>query len=219
MQSVVPRASALATFLALAITTFAQGDTEDVVYLHNGSIIRGQITLLKPGESVTLQTRDGNVFVWDMGEVSEVKQEAAFEAGGDIDIDPAPAPAVRADPNSIDLSDLGIVEARGMLLAAHASLASSLSKRNTATTVQWVGYAAWAVGGIIVASADQSSPSGDDATTTGGLVALGGLVTLLVGAVQEANAMNEIVKLKETLDTRLFGIAKPPEEKPRRRYD
>ncbi|MBT3270745.1 hypothetical protein HN371_26625 [Candidatus Poribacteria bacterium] len=209
----VRAALAVGACLLLASAALAQGDTEDVVYLRNGSIIRGRIALLKPGESVTLQTRDGNVFVWSMDEIREVKQEPAFQAEG-----VAPAPLAGVDPSSIGLADLGVTEARGMLLAAHESLARGLSRRHRATRVQWVGVAGWLTGGIIVASADSFSARDDPTVTTGSLIALAGVITMAIGAVQETNAMDDIVKLKDTLDARLFGIAKPvEEEKPPRR--
>ena len=47
---------------------FAQGNMQDVVYLKNGSIIRGEIIEMVSGETVKIMTVDGSVFVWDMEE-------------------------------------------------------------------------------------------------------------------------------------------------------
>lgn len=52
-----------------------QKEKEDVVYLKNGSIIRGQVIEMKPNESIKIQTRDGSVFVYSMNEVLKMDKE------------------------------------------------------------------------------------------------------------------------------------------------
>ena len=52
---------------------------EDVVYLKNGSIIKGVIVEQIPGESVKLETRDGNVFVFTMLEIAKITREQLGE--------------------------------------------------------------------------------------------------------------------------------------------
>ena len=42
---------------------FSQISLQDVVYLRNGSIIRGDIIEMVPGETVKIMTTDGSVFV------------------------------------------------------------------------------------------------------------------------------------------------------------
>ncbi len=76
--------SAVITGIALCIlfmaTAFchAQADKmEDVVYLKNGSIIRGMILEQIPGESLKIETRDGSVFVFPMDEISRIVKEKA----------------------------------------------------------------------------------------------------------------------------------------------
>lgn len=65
-----------------ASTLPAQQPMEDVVYLENGSVIRGTILEQTPGESLRIETRDGNIFVFDMEEVERITREAAVEIGG-----------------------------------------------------------------------------------------------------------------------------------------
>jgi len=65
-----------------ASTLPAQQPMEDVVYLENGSVIRGTILEQTPGESLRIETRDGNTFVFDMEEVERITREAAVEIGG-----------------------------------------------------------------------------------------------------------------------------------------
>lgn len=51
------------------------GDTEDVVYLKNGSIIRGVIIEQVPGVSLKIKTKDGSVFFYKMEEVDKITKE------------------------------------------------------------------------------------------------------------------------------------------------
>lgn len=48
---------------------------EDVVHLKNGSVIRGVIVEQVPGTSLKIETRDGNIFVYQMGEVEKMTKE------------------------------------------------------------------------------------------------------------------------------------------------
>ncbi len=53
----------------------AQEPMQDVVYLKNGSIIRGQIIELVPNISIKIQTSDGSIFVYEMEEVLKIVKE------------------------------------------------------------------------------------------------------------------------------------------------
>lgn len=62
--------------LILTSTTLAQDDGyQDVVYLKNGSIIRGMITEQVPGKSVKIKTADGNVFVFSFEEIDKITKD------------------------------------------------------------------------------------------------------------------------------------------------
>ena len=50
---------------------------QDVIYLKNGSIIRGIIVEQIPNESIKIETRDGNLFVYKPEEVSKITKESA----------------------------------------------------------------------------------------------------------------------------------------------
>ena len=63
----------------LAAAAFAQEMT-DVVYLKNGSIIRGTILELAPEISVKIGTGDGSVFVFKMEEVEKLAREKPLVA-------------------------------------------------------------------------------------------------------------------------------------------
>ncbi|MDP2693095.1 MAG: hypothetical protein Q8O88_05660 [bacterium] len=72
------------------ITTFmlAQNNYQDVVYLKNGSIIRGVIIEQVPNESIKIETSDRSIFVYQMDEIEKITKEEKAIAKTD---DPAPA--------------------------------------------------------------------------------------------------------------------------------
>ena len=61
-------------FLISSTSVCAQ-QTLDVVYLKNGSIIRGEIVELIPNDRIKIQTRDGSLFVYEMAEVERIMKE------------------------------------------------------------------------------------------------------------------------------------------------
>ena len=67
------RLALLLTFLCSIMK--AQTNLEDVVYLKNGSIIRGIIIEQVPSQSLKIQTRDRNVFVFKMDEIEKMTRE------------------------------------------------------------------------------------------------------------------------------------------------
>jgi hypothetical protein len=52
-----------------------QGGTLDVIYLKNGNVIRGIVTERIPGESVTIETREGSVFTFKFEEIEKITRE------------------------------------------------------------------------------------------------------------------------------------------------
>lgn len=58
-----------------ASTAFAQSNYEDVVYLKNGSIIRGIITEQIPNESIRIEISNGSIFVYRMDEIERITRE------------------------------------------------------------------------------------------------------------------------------------------------
>src|SRR3954452_12312362 len=59
---------------------FAQQNLQEVVYLKNGSIIRGAIIEQVPNKSIKIQTGDGSVFVYQMDEVEKITKEAPYKS-------------------------------------------------------------------------------------------------------------------------------------------
>ena len=60
----------------LVSTEAVSQQIEDVVYLKNGSIIRGIIIEQVPGESIKIQTREGNLFVYQMEQIDRIMKES-----------------------------------------------------------------------------------------------------------------------------------------------
>ncbi len=62
-------------FTLLSGLVLAQTNYEDVVYLKNGSIIRGVIIEQVPNQSISIKTADRNVFVFQMDEIERITKE------------------------------------------------------------------------------------------------------------------------------------------------
>src|SRR5690554_4991522 len=66
----------LLTALLLSVVIYAQqNNLIDVVYLKNGSILRGIIIEQVPNESIKLQTADGNIYVYQTNEIEKITKE------------------------------------------------------------------------------------------------------------------------------------------------
>ncbi|MBA4241275.1 MAG: hypothetical protein C0448_11145 [Sphingobacteriaceae bacterium] len=65
-------------FILICIITFdanAQSNFQEVVYLKNGSIIKGIIIEQVPNVSLKIKTKDGNIFVFKIEEVERITKE------------------------------------------------------------------------------------------------------------------------------------------------
>jgi hypothetical protein len=65
----------LAAVVILSVTALI-AQTKDIVYLKNGSVIKGTILEMIPEKTIKIQTSDGNIFVYNMSEVEKVGKEA-----------------------------------------------------------------------------------------------------------------------------------------------
>lgn len=68
-----------AVLLSAAAPPAEAQDRRDVVYLKNGSVVRGVIFEQVPGEYLRIETAAGNVFVFQMVEVERIEREPAGE--------------------------------------------------------------------------------------------------------------------------------------------
>ena len=58
------------------LSTVSAQALKDVVYLKNGSVIRGTIVEQVPNESLKITTKDGSIFICQMGDVERITKEA-----------------------------------------------------------------------------------------------------------------------------------------------
>ncbi len=69
----------IATLIVTLFVSFAlvgqATNLEEVVYLKNGSIIRGTIIEQVPNQSIKIQTKDGSIFAYSMNEVEKITKE------------------------------------------------------------------------------------------------------------------------------------------------
>lgn len=65
--------------ILVTTTTFAQNNLDEVVYLKNGSVIRGIIIEQIPNQTLKIQTKDGSVFVYNLSEVQKITKEAPYK--------------------------------------------------------------------------------------------------------------------------------------------
>ena len=74
LKSIFPVFFFIASLINLTPVT-AQENYEDVVYLKNGSVIHGMIIEQVPNESIKIQTKDKNIFVFKMDEILKITKE------------------------------------------------------------------------------------------------------------------------------------------------
>jgi hypothetical protein len=86
----------LACTFVFAYFAYAQ-DLQDVVYLKNGSIVRGIIIEQIPNKTLKIKTADGSVFVYQMDDVARITREAA--------------PAPLRSPGSVSSPDKAVIAA------------------------------------------------------------------------------------------------------------
>jgi hypothetical protein len=76
---------ALLLFALITTVSFGQSNYQDVVYLKNGSIIRGTITEQVPNKSIKIETADRSVFVYQMDEIEKLTKEVIQgKSGGSL---------------------------------------------------------------------------------------------------------------------------------------
>ena len=62
-------------FALITTASFAQDNYQDVVYLKNGSVIRGIIIEQIPNKSIKIETADKSVFVYQIDEIEKITKE------------------------------------------------------------------------------------------------------------------------------------------------
>ena len=65
----------LLLFIGSIATSVAQ-DVQEIVYLKNGSVVRGIVIEQVPGVSLKIQTSDGSIFAYPMSDVEKITKES-----------------------------------------------------------------------------------------------------------------------------------------------
>lgn len=65
----------LIAFILISLVSPAQKNYQDVVYLKNGSIIRGVIIEQIPNKSIKMETPDKSIFVYQLDEIEKITKE------------------------------------------------------------------------------------------------------------------------------------------------
>jgi hypothetical protein len=69
----------LVTIFLISIYAYAQ-ESKDVVYLKNGSVIKGEITEMIPNEHIKIKTADGSLFVYSFAEIEKTEKETVEDS-------------------------------------------------------------------------------------------------------------------------------------------
>lgn len=83
--------------LFFIITSFAQGNMEDVVYMKDGSIYRGQIQEIIPNQAVKIELLGGSVIALQMNDVTKITKEAKVQQQVGFDRQPDAYKAYKSD--------------------------------------------------------------------------------------------------------------------------
>lgn len=70
-------------FMLITTLSFSQSNYQDVVYLKNGSIIKGIIIEQVPNISIKIETSGGSIFVYKMEEIEKLTREQLEEKNND----------------------------------------------------------------------------------------------------------------------------------------
>lgn len=70
----------LTVLLFMHVMSVSAQNHGNVVYLKNGSVIKGEIIEQEPEKSLTLKTKDGNTFIFQISEISKIVHEKANNA-------------------------------------------------------------------------------------------------------------------------------------------
>jgi hypothetical protein len=71
--------SLLVLAMLTGLTLFAQHGKKDIVYLKNGSVIRGTIELEDPGKYIRLKTSDRSLWVFKYDQIDSVKYQGSID--------------------------------------------------------------------------------------------------------------------------------------------
>jgi len=182
----------LIAFLATVATAFA-GEV-NIIYLKNGSKVRGEIIEQIPDKSVTIETENGNIFVFEVNDIEKITKVKTAESnpentGKAVSSQPVSSPSQSASSpkNAAQLSTPSTTELKDRMALNAPDL---YKKYKSGSTLSSVG-ASLTLGGatamlIGFAAADKETVTDETSTTVnlsgpGGVVFAIGLVSTVAG--------------------------------------
>ena len=159
----------------LASTEAVSQQMEDVIYLKDGSIVRGIIIEQTPGDSIKIQTREGNLFVYRVEQIDRIMKEPLVK---------------RVERKSPGLA-LGLSLGGGILI-------DGVGQWYNGDIGKGFGFAAWSlVGQILIVAGNEDNQFGYDIDDDDSLILLGlmsriaSYTTAAVDAYRSAKRKNE----------------------------
>ncbi|GIX07718.1 MAG: hypothetical protein KatS3mg115_2121 [Candidatus Poribacteria bacterium] len=207
-----PTAVALAGLLLLTGAALAQ-ELQDVVYLKDGSIIRGVIVEQVPGEYLKIETSDGSLFVYRLDQVERMTREPAKG----VRSEPAPArtPSVQALRQIPSRKEPALAFLLSFLIVGGGQFYNG----DTTKGIVHLGIAVLALSSWVMAIEDNSyysDPDGDDGFgALMLLIGMGNYVYSMIEAPIRASRINEqrermLLELGISQPTSLVPEATPP---------
>ena len=171
--------------LLVTVTVFAQRNSlSDVVYLKNGSILKGIIIEQVPNELIKLQTTDGNIFVYQTSEIEKITKENLHDFQNLLDKGENYKITENGFSTKYWNGSQSITKAE--FLSALNSNLNAYSTYNYGKSLKTIGaffyipssiVIGWQLGDLMSGNNDEISP----AMIIGGVAFLGGLSLVLIG--------------------------------------
>lgn len=79
MRQSIRRLFYVICLLSACVASASAEELQEVVYLKNGSVIRGTIIEQVPNQSLKIKTTDGNIFVFKIEEVEKITKEPVYQ--------------------------------------------------------------------------------------------------------------------------------------------
>lgn len=79
MRQAIRRLFYVICLLSACVASASAEELQEVVYLKNGSVIRGTIIEQVPNQSLKIKTTDGNIFVFKIDEVEKITKEPVYQ--------------------------------------------------------------------------------------------------------------------------------------------
>ena len=168
----------------LVSTEAVSQQIEDVIYLKNGSIIRGIIIEQVPGKSIKIQTREGNLFVYQMEQIDRIMKEPQVK---------------RVGRKSPELA-LGLSLGGGILI-------DGIGQWYNGDIGKGFGFAAWSLVGqfLIIAGTEDDEAFGYDIDDDNSLILLGLMSRIASYTIAAVDAYKSAKRKNEEGYPKLLG--------------